>query len=335
MPLVFSKIALNTFLLFLIPILLVLVLPALLGFLGGLSGLELKSKNLKPANNELIKKISVFEGCKISGGLISFFKKVIQQLKFKHKSQLIKREDKAYKENIVVCFSFFCIFIFLGILSILNKLLGILLFSFVLFLVLEFIILICFIKKENIEINRLSYYIIPLAFPTIGGFLSGFVYIISFAQFIFNKNDDYLLIIIFLMAPLISSFSFWVTLKNNNIITRIFVGVIVLLIFMIYPRVLFWPNFVNEYFQWNRYGNIPVQIISESNGKCRPKIADGLILFNSGSELYIRMKTNKSYQVFPTICLSKESKGLISEIILEKDQIIQIPYGKLKTLPSF
>ena len=311
MPLVFSKITFNTFLLFLIPIFIVLVLPASLGILGGLSGLELKEKTKctrGDGGEDVDKTVEKGEPASSSDKPILWLKKTLMN-------------EIAYQ-----CYSFVFI-VFLVAIAVYGKFFYLLLIIYILFLSNGLIL------YEFMEGIRVKYFqfIITLILPVFGGGFLGFIYYIILSKFVHNYHYETKLILMgscVFISMMISVFSFWITLKNMKDKKLIIIGLFVIFLFFIYPRLLLWSRFADSYFSWARYGNIPVQIVSEVPAKCQQKISDGLILFNSGSELYIKREKYNSDKNLPILKLALGR-------FLGKNQIIRISYKDLESIPSF
>ena len=311
MPLVFSKITFNTFLLFLIPIFIVLVLPAFLGSLGGLLGLELKEKTkcTRGDGGKNVKETLEKRGSSSSDKPILRLKKTLMN-------------EIAYR-----CYSLVSI-AFLVAIAVYSLFWGLLLVIFYILLLFNGLILYEFM--EGIRVKYLQF-IIPLILPVFGGGFLGFIYYFVLSKFVPDYHDEAKLIFMgfcIFISMLISVFSFWVTLKNIKDNKIIIIGLITIFVFFIYPKLLLWPPFVDSYFSWARYGNIPVRIVSEVPAKCQQKISDGLILFNSGSELYIKREKDNFDKNLPILKLALRC-------FLGKNQIIRVPYKDLERVPSF
>ena len=311
MPLVFSKITFNTFLLFLIPSFIVLVLPASLGILGGLLGLELKekTKSTRGDGGKNVKETLEKRGSSSSDKPILWLKKTLMN-------------EIAYQS-----YSFVSIAFFVAI-AVYSLFFGLLLFIFYILLILNGLILYEFM--EGIRVKYLQF-IIPLILPVFGGGFLGFIYYFVLSKFVPDYHDETKLILMgfcIFLSMIISVFSFWVTLKNIKDNKIIIIGLITIFVFFIYPKLLLWPPFVDSYFSWARYGNIPVRIVSEVPAKCQQKISDGLILFNSGSDLYIKREKDNFDKNLPILKFA-------FRCFFGKNQIMRVPYKDLERVPSF
>ena len=251
MPLVFGKISFNTFLLFFIPILLIIVFPVYFGVLSGTSALEIK-ENI--GVNYLI-------GSKKSS-LITFG---ISDIIITIASSLV----------LLSPFYFF------------SWLTYIIVSIFLIVFILNCYILRRFLsKKKNKEKFNFSD-LIPAIPPSICGCL----FIIPYYDIFKNLSGSSLILMLALILPIIfSSYAFFYVLFVERGVFFLIITISALFLFG-FPQLLMNSSISNAYFLKMKYGFIPVSIVVPSDcvGKYPEKTNAGTILFNSGSELYVSL----------------------------------------------
>ncbi len=302
MPLVFEKISFNTFLLFFVPLLLVLIFPVYSGVWGGTLALDTK-ENLGTTKCKTINSFFNFFG--IYGILVTIL--ILLNLL-----------------SLLVLFASYHIYMIF-----------ILLFAVVCFI--NFLILSEYFYKKKDGKELIFINLLPAFLPSIGGCL----FIIPYYS-VFNDFTDLFGMSLVSNLPLIlpiffSSYAFFqILFVERGLFLLLLIGFALFLIG--FPRLLLEGSFSNEYFSKMKYGSIPVSIVVPSDcvRKYPGKTNIGTILFNSGSELYVsldpKQKDDPQKDDHPVLLYLK--KGKCSEKVYP-NQIIRIPYKDLTTLPRF
>lgn len=295
MPLIFSKISFNTFLLFLIPVIFVLVMPYYYGTLGAASAID-RQENRTSRKNSI-------ESIPFSLWLLWIFACLYLLLPNEYHAVLIIFTVYYYINCIILIYT-------LGLnSSVLRERKAISFQSMT-------------IQLKNIffpkNIFRMEI-IRPCFWPSFVGILSILAYYFVLNNFLDKKTT----LITSLFAPVISSISFYLSLKKDKWIAFV---IIVLSMIIITPRLLFSPSVSKAYFHWAHYGQITVHLIPPGTS-CK-NFKSGTILFNSGSELYVSLDSKQKGA--PVLLYLK--KGKCSEKI-SPNQIIRIPYKDLETIP--
>jgi len=318
MPTVFSKISANTFLLFLIPLIFIIILPMLFGCLGGLEAFRNKTIGTPPKNPTLgnsKRSLNSLIGLKNRVGLA-----------ITNKWPRVQRIPAGNIIKSLILVLLLAVFAYLLITVFYLAVLTIIAITY--YFSNKFIFCIKF--KDNKEID----YWTPIFFPTIGGIFFIFPYLLIFSNF-YNSNKSiaplFILVISIILPPILSTLSFSIVLFKEKASVRIPVAVFLALILLFaFPHLIMNKDFANWYFRWMHYGNIVVEVYPNKKDHLSP--SQKMLIFNSGTDLYVDLSSTVTpIQNAPVLILKK--KGIFNNI--QSKGIIRIPYKDLETIPRF
>lgn len=365
MPMAFTKVSGNTFLLFIIPLILMLSLPVALGALGGLSFYEEKTltdgSGKKCIGRDPQLCCASQKSKKLCRGwtYIQFiFWRIIRAIYNNCFNKIVDKVHRLKTCKLIIVESIFSIVLFsLSLFFLVRS-------NSILFLVCFFSAIFCvnkvivdyFRSKEPQGKSR----ILPALLPTLGGFLFSFLYVLILSS-LGIKSTGWIEIIPLIFPIVSSSGSFFFILREEeqafNKIILLTVSLAISLIFFLLPK----ADFDNSYFRWMRYGDISVNVVQLFPFKQPgyPGNFRGMLLFNSGSELYIKIcgsnqvidpmnkgsingrsidcdRTKKTPSKFFHLYLKPDKTGgTDSAFNFQNLEIIRIPYKALETIPSF
>lgn len=327
-PLVFSKISFNTFLFFLTLVLFILILPIYSGFMGGLLATEKENASK-----------SIYQSC-TGIGLTKSKKNNFLYLVLLNKGIIF---TILIFTILILGVSIFLVSTYGTHTTAFSISLPVLIFLFYYFI--GFLIL-KYMDRGKMHDLKLSSFFISPSIPALGGMLSSFVYLFLLESF-FPDRIWLVLMMSVLIPPFLSIGSFSIILhKGDEKNFKEFFWFLVIVVFgFIVMRSLSTQFLSDNYFKWMRYGQVPVQIVQplRPNEIGPVPYFTGMLLFNSGSELYVTdltisknfQKCTKKSLTESSTCITLNKKKIFSNNLSKESPIVRIAYKNLVDISSF
>ncbi len=308
MPLMFSKMSGGIFVLFVLLVLFLFFLPLYFGYLGKeLLESQKKSRN-EPTKTSINRPVSQSAVTKIDKSL-----------------QFLDWE-------IVISFIVFLFALLISFVlpSISLNLLFLLISIFFLSLMINsWILLNCDSDSKLKKNNSWCLSLLSTFISAFGGSFFILLYLVVTQYFLKNSSD--MVFTVCILPPVLSSISFWVFCNKKYFELVLFGSIPTLVLLM-----GFFQNrdLSDAYFRWAGYGQIPVIIVVAPNlcMKSPETSYVGRILFNSGSDLYVTL--NPAQNGISPLSKIYLKQGKFPKKI-EQNQVIEISYKDLQTIPRF